>query len=260
VGFIADPAGAEKHYTVAVAYMKQEAYDKALEKLEKALSADPEMGHAHNARAVVMAHKGRLDEAYAGLERANLLLQGHPGIGINMAIIRYKQGREDEARALYRSVVEKNGTYSGYLHFLEEEQGEVDDGPVGFIADPAGAEKHYTVAVAYMKQEAYDRALEKLEKALVADPEMGHAHNARAVVMAHKGRLDEAYAGLERANVLLKGHPGIGINMAIIRYKQGREDEARTLYRSVVEKNGTYSGYLNFLEEEQGEVDEIEIE
>jgi len=207
-----------------------------------------------------MAHKGRLDEAYAGLDRANALLKGHPGIGINMAIIRYKQGREDEARAIYRSVVEKNGTYSGYLHFLEEEQGEADDGPVGFIADPAGAEKHYTVAVAYMKQEKYDRALEKLEKALVADPDMGHAHNARAVAMAHKGRLDEAYAGLERANALLKGHPGIGMNMAIVRYKQGREDEARALYRSVVENNGTYSGYLHFLEEEQGEVDEIEIE
>ena len=118
------------------------------------------------------------------------------------------------------------------------------DGLLDFIADVVGAaEEHYTAAVSYMQQDKFDRALEKLEKALVADPEMGHAHNARAVVMAHKGRLDEAYAGLERANALLPGHSGIGINMAIIRYKQGREDEARALYRGAVEKNATYSGY-----------------
>jgi len=116
--------------------MKQEKYDRALEKLEKALSADPDMGHAHNARAVAMAHKGRLDEAYAGSGRANALLPGHPGTGMNMAIVRYKQGREDEARALYRSVVDNNGTYSGYLHFLEEEQGEADDVFLGFGAHP----------------------------------------------------------------------------------------------------------------------------
>ena len=87
---------------------------------------------------------------------------------------------------------------------------------------------------------------------------MGHAHNARAVAMANKGRLEEAYADLERAAELLQDHPGIRLNLAIIRYKQGRESEARDLYRSVVESDRRYSGYLQFLETEQTEMDEVD--
>ena len=42
------------------------------------------------------------------------------GVMINMAIVRYLQGRRHEAAVLYRQVVEMNSRYEGFLDFLTE--------------------------------------------------------------------------------------------------------------------------------------------
>jgi len=288
---VADIGAADEHYGVAVSYMQQEEFDRALDRLDEALKADPEMGDAHNARAVVLAHKGRLDEAYTHLEKAAELLDQHPGVLVNMAIIRYQQGRLDEAKSIYRGVVEKDGRYKGHVEALEDLSGGVrksdasqvkpeggadegvldfiadsvavemadakkavprrqaNEGLLDFIADIGAADEHYEVAVSYLQQEEFDRAMERLDKAIVADPEMGHAHNARAVVLAHKGRFDEAFGHLETASELLDNHPGVVLNMAIIRYQQGRLEEAKSIYDGVVAKDSRYRGYLEVLEE-----------
>ncbi len=99
-----------------------------------------------------------------------------------------------------------------------------------------------------MQQERFDRAIDALDKALLADPEMGHAYNTKAVAFAHKGELDRAYVLLERAAESLPGHTGVQLNMVIVRYQQGRTDEARELYRQVTEQDPRYRDYLEFLE------------
>ena len=287
---LADVGAAEENYDVAVSYMQQEEYDRALDRLDQAIKADPDMGDAHNARAVVLAHKGRLDEAYSELEIASELLDGHPGVLLNMAIIRYKQGRLDEATTIYRGVIEKDSGYKGHVGALEDLSGEMresdaskvnmDGGPdegvldfiadsvavepadvkktvprrqakeglLDFIADIGAADEHYEVAVSYMQQEEFDRALQRIDEALAVDPDMGHAHNARAVVLAHKGRYDEAFGHLEKAVTLLDNHPGVILNMAIIRYQQGKLDEAKSIYAGVVAKDSRYKGYIKALE------------
>ena len=286
---VADIGAADEHYEVAVSYMQVDEFDRALDRLDKALEADPDMGDAHNARAVVLAHKGRLDDAYTHLEKAAKLLDQHPGVLLNMAIIRYKQGRLDDAKSIYRGVIEKDSRYKGHVGALEDLSGGIrksdaspvipgggsDDGVLDFIADSVAvetadvkkppirqaneglldfiadigaADEHYEVAVSYMQQEEFDRAMQRIDEALKADPEMGHAHNAKAVVLAHKGRLDDAFRHLETAIDLLDNHPGVVLNMAIIRYQQGKLDEARSIYAGVVERDARYKGYISALE------------
>ena len=286
---VADIGAADEHYEVAVSYMQVDEFDRALDRLDKALEADPDMGDAHNARAVVLAHKGRLDDAYTHLEKAAKLLDQHPGVLLNMAIIRYKQGRLDDAKSIYRGVIEKDSRYKGHVGALEDLSGGIrktdaspvipgggsDDGVLDFIADSVAvatadvkkppirqaneglldfiadigaADEHYEVAVSYMQQEEFDRAMQRIDEALTADPEMGHAHNAKAVVLAHKGRLDDAFRHLEIAIDLLDNHPGVVLNMAIIRYQQGKLDEARSIYAGVVERDARYKGYISALE------------
>ena len=41
------------------------------------------------------------------------------------------------------------------------------------------------------------------------------------------------------------------LNMAIVRYLQGRRNEAQVIYRQVVESDDRYQGFLNFLDEEE---------
>ena len=230
-----------------------------------------------------------MDDAYTHLEKAAKLLDQHPGVLLNMAIIRYKQGRLDDAKSIYRGVIEKDSRYKGHVGALEDLSGGIrksdaspvipgggsDDGVLDFIADSVAvetadvkkppirqaneglldfiadigaADEHYEVAVSYMQQEEYDRAMQRIDEALTADPEMGHAHNAKAVVLAHKGRLDDAFRHLETAIDLLDNHPGVVLNMAIIRYQQGKLDEARSIYAGVVERDARYKGYISALE------------
>ena len=62
---------------------------------------------------------------------------------------------------------------------------------------------------------------------------------------------DEAYALLEEAERLMPAHPGVRLNMAIVRYLQGRRHEAQVIYRQVVDSDDRYEGFLNFLDEEK---------
>ena len=52
------------------------------------------------------------------------------------------------------------------------------------------------------------------------------------------------------AESLMPEHPGVKLNMAILRYLQGRRNEATVIYRQVVESDDRYEGYLNFLDNE----------
>ena len=101
-----------------------------------------------------------------------------------------------------------------------------------------------------MQQNELDRALERLDQALRADGELGDAYNAKAVILANKGEYEEAYALLEEADTLLPTHPGVRLNMAIVRYLQGRRHEASVIYRQVVEMDDRYEGFLDFLRED----------
>ena len=112
------------------------------------------------------------------------------------------------------------------------------------------AEEHYRIASAYMQQEEYDRALDRLDKALASDPQMGDAYNAKAVVLCQRGAYDEAYALLEEAERLMPAHPGVRLNMAIVRYLQGVATRPR-LSIAVVDSDDRYEGFLNFLDEEK---------
>ena len=136
------------------------------------------------------------------------------------------------------------------LYSDETPQAVIDLEP-DFLAEVGSADEHYRIAVSYMQQEEYDRAIERLDQALRADPEMGEAYNTKAVILSNKGNYEEAYALLEKAEVQLPTHPGIRLNMAIVRYLQGRRHEAAVIYQQVIDTDDRYNGFLDFLLEEE---------
>ncbi|MGY8826276.1 MAG: tetratricopeptide repeat protein [Candidatus Latescibacterota bacterium] len=231
--FLASVGDAQEFYDIGISYLRQDRHDLALAQFEEALSADAKFGDAINAKGVVFTHKGRYDEALALFEQAATVDPKQTGHRLNISLIYYLKGDRDRADALYQQIVSEDDAYDGLLDFLAEVE---------------SAEEHYRIATAYMQQEEFDRALERLDNALAADPLMGDAYNAKAVVLSNKSQYDEAYALLEEAEKLLPTHPGIRLNMAIIRYLQGRHHEATVIYRQVVNMDERYEGFLNFLD------------
>ena len=58
--FLAGVESADESYQAASSYLRLGEFDKALERIDQALSVAPEMGHAHNTRGVVLARSGSL--------------------------------------------------------------------------------------------------------------------------------------------------------------------------------------------------------
>ncbi|MEW6751633.1 MAG: tetratricopeptide repeat protein [Candidatus Latescibacterota bacterium] len=234
--FLATVGDAQESYDIGVSYLRQKRLEDALTHLDQALAADPQFADAVNAKGVVFTHQGRHTEALALFEEAAALRPEQLGFRLNAALLHYLMGDREKADVLYRQVVAQDDSYDGLLDFL---------------AGVESADEHYRVAAAYLRQDEFAKALERLDQALAADPQMADAYNARGVVLVHGGQYEEAWAMFEKAAELDPGNPGVVLNMAILRYVQGRREEAGALFRQVVEMDGRYDGVLDFPEARQ---------
>lgn len=231
--FLATVGDAQESYEIGVSYLRQKRFDEALMHLEEALAADAQFADAVNARGVVFAYQGRYDEALSLFEKARALDPEQLGFQLNIALAHYLKGDRQKADVLYQQVIAQDDSYEGLLDFL---------------AEMGTAEENYRIAAGYMQQEEYDKALERLDRVLAVDPGMGDAYNAKGVILTSRGMYDEAYAIFEKAEEILPENPGVRLNMAIVRFLQGRRYEAAVIYRQVIEMDGRYEGFLEFLE------------
>ena len=233
--FLATVGEAQEHYDLAVSYLRQSHLDEAAEQLKQALAEDPNFADAINAMGVVLTRQGRYDEAMQRFDQAVRLDPKQLGYQLNVALVHYLKGDRKEADALYQQIVAQDDSYEGLFDFL---------------ADMDSAEENYRIAVGYMRQGEYDRALERLDRALKIAPEMADAYNARGVVLANQGKYDEAFAAFQVAQALAPQSPGVQLNMAIIRYLQGRRHEAAVIYDQLIRKAPSYEGFMDFLRDE----------
>ena len=230
--FLATVGDAQEFYDVGVSYLRQDRLNLALAQFDEALAADSLFADAFNAKGVVLTHQGQYHGALGFFERAVALKPNETGFRLNISLIQYLKGDRRKADALYQQIVNQDDAYEGLLDFL---------------AEVGSADEHYRIAVSYVQQEEFDRALERLDQALRADPELGDALNTKAVILANRGEYDAAYALLEEAEALMPTHPGVRLNMAIVRYLQGRRHEAVVIYRQVIDMDDRYEGYLDFV-------------
>ena len=233
--FLASVGDAQQYYEIGVSYLRLLRLDQAIEQFDLAIGADPGYADAHNARGVVLARQARADEALQAFEDATQLQPDQMGFRLNVALAHHLMGNYDRADVLYRQVVAEDDSYGGLYDFL---------------AATETAEESYRIATGYMQQQQWDKALERLDDALAADPQDASAHNARGVVLTHLGDYDEAYRMFERAEELAPTDAGIRLNLAIVRHLQGRRHEATVIYRQLLEMEPSYQGYLDILEEE----------
>ena len=237
--FLATVGDAQESYDAGVSHLRHNQLEEALEQFGVAQEKDPLFAAAVNAKAMALARLGQLKKALPVFEQAVRMRPDQPSIRFNTALAHYLTGDLDRTRTLLLQLVEQDSSYEGIFDF-----------PFSYSDDSFAKDNKdiYRIAVAHMQQREFDEALEWLDRALDTDPKMGDAYNARGLILTNLGRYDEAYAMFERAEELMPTNPGVRLNMAIVRYLQGRRHEASVIYRQVIKMDSSYEGFLDFLE------------
>ena len=231
--FLASVGEAQESYEIGASYLRQLRLDQALQQFDEALKADPKYSDAINAKGVVLTRKGQFNEALSMFEAAAALVPEQLGYRLNVALVHYLKGEHQKADVLYQQVIEQDDSYEGLLDFL---------------ASVESVEENFRVATSYLNQGEIDRAIERFDSIIRSAPDMGHAYNSKGVALAKRGDFEAAYELLAKAEELMPEHAGVRLNMAIVRFLQGRRHEAAVIYQQAVEMDDRYEGYLQFIE------------
>ena len=141
---------------IASTWVQEHKPDEGVKQLEQALAVDPNNVPALKLMVSVLASMGRDQEAKQYLARIPDEGSLDPSTQINLGIMRYNEGKLDEASAIFERVVAQN---------------------------PDRAEAYYFAGLVHLNQEHNQLALERFEKFLELAPQDQHAAEAREFVV-----------------------------------------------------------------------------
>ena len=172
-----DPTLPDPPYTLGILYMQTGKLDSAAAQLKIALSLRPGNGDGWAILGSVLKQLDKRQEAVAALRKAIELMPDQPGAHITLAGVLAEDGKKDEAAAerkmaagLSRSAVSRQramlNTNAGNQAL---QRGEIADAVSRYqeaiAADPAYAEAHAQLALAYARQGRVEEAAAERSKA-----------------------------------------------------------------------------------------------
>jgi protein O-mannosyl-transferase len=174
--------------------------DEALAHYRKALEINPNYAEAHNNLGLLLADRGRTDEALAHYQKALEINPNYGGAHFNLGVLLAKMGRTDEALAYYQKALELN---------------------------PNHAKTHNNLGLLLANMGRPDDALAHYQKALEINPNSAEAYYNLGLLLSNIGRPNEAMAHFQKALEinpnLAEAHNIVGILLA----KMGQFDEAK---------------------------------
>jgi tetratricopeptide (TPR) repeat protein len=165
---------------------------------------------AHNNLGLLLAKRGRTDEAIAHYQKALEINPNHAEAHNNLGVLLADIGRTDEAIAHYRQALEINPNYGN---------------------------AHYNLGVQLADIGRTDEAMAHYQKALEINPNHVEAHTNLGLLLAKRGRTDEAIAHYQKALEINPNHGDAHYYLGIQLAQIGRTDEAIAHYRQALEIN-----------------------
>jgi tetratricopeptide (TPR) repeat protein len=186
---------------LAVITWKQVGIYRDLETLWRdTLEKNPVSWMAQNNFAAVLMQTGRLDEAFAHLQKALEIDPDNVETHNNLGYVLLQMGRAEESLAYFQKALE--------------------------IEPNRAAVVHYNLGHALLQRGRADEAIPHLEKALEIDPTYLPAHSDLGYALLQKGRVEESFAHLQRALEIDPDYIAAHFNLANTLLQMGRVDEA----------------------------------
>jgi tetratricopeptide (TPR) repeat protein len=228
--------------------------DEAIAIVQSALNEDPETVEAYMLLGNFLERAERPNEAIAAYRRALALDDEHQNALFSLAVAYKKKGQIENALAGFeraRSLDPRNGKVLWHLAdiYLRKHQPEKAEAVVK-DALARGVDQDWfflKMGESQMEAKRFDDAERSLKAAIAKRPDLASAHFDLGLVYEQKGAVDLA---IDAYRTELQHHDTAyraAFNMAKLLEKTGRESEALTYFRKVVElqpKFGTGQLYL----------------
>ena len=114
--------------------------------------------------------------------------------------------------------------------------------------DPKAAELNVRLGINYMQRGDYEIALEKLEKALIQDPNLASAHNTIALLYQTLQQMDKAENHFKQAIIRRPSYSAAHNNYGVFLCQQGQFNEAEQQFLIAIKNplyNSTAQAYEN---------------
>jgi protein O-mannosyl-transferase len=175
---------------------------------------------AHNNLGIVLAGKGRVDEAIGHFHQALAIDPNCAEPQNNLGVVLAGQGRFDEAIRHYREAVRIKPDY---------------------------VEAHYNLGVALAGRGQFEEAARHYRAALKTEPNHATAHNDLGVALAGLGRVEEAMGHYRQALKINADYAEAHYNLGNALLGGGQVDEAVAEYRKALAINPNITGAHNNL-------------
>ena len=233
---------------MGTALFGERRYVEALDAMATALSLQPElptaaMLHLHMGRAA--RELGRLQEAAAHFERATEIEPDNIEPLLDLANLRTRQGRSEEADRILQRVRESKAGDPATLHNVAEAlrtQGQYAEAIATYrtalVIDADFAPAHAGLGIALFQSERYEEALEALQQALTLQPELPIAGSSLHVFLGSAaqalGRPEAAEYFAQAVRNDPRDREALD-HLAMTRFGQQRYEEALALYRTMID-------------------------
>jgi Flp pilus assembly protein TadD len=233
-----EPANAEFHYNLGVAFQTLGQIDEAAASYRQALRLQPHRAEAHNNLGHALLVRGRFEDALACFEQALRLRPDYPEAHHNRGNTLRRQGKPAEAVPSLQEAIRLRPDFAEAhvnLGRAFAEQGKAGEAQACFRESlrlqPDRGDAHNHLGLLLLRQGQLDPARECFEQAVRCNQADADAHNNLGAVLREQARVDEAAACFHRALALQPDHANAHNNLGRVCEDRGRLEEAAARYR-----------------------------
>jgi Tfp pilus assembly protein PilF len=165
-----DRAEAARLNNLGIALMNQQMMEKAVEKFDLALQADPSLSTAELNKGIALLNLQKLNEAEEALRHATAAQPENPRTWYNLGLLHRGQGKGEEGIEDFKKVI---------------------------ALAPSDPDANYFVGQFYLQLQKYDEAVPYFQQALKLNPLHASAEFGLARALQRSGHLDEARVHLK---------------------------------------------------------------
>ena len=233
------PSFAKPHEDLGYLLVEHGRAEEAAEILNKATRLDPGLERAHLCLGKALAMLGKGKEADVAFERSFELNPVRKKLAI--AAEHQQEGRNEEAKALYREVLRDHPENVDALHMMGRiaiSESHIDDAERLFRRAVKNA-PDFTAAIvnhgqSLKEQGRFEEAIASFRRAIELEPANVRAHFLLAGTLAPSALTYEAIDAYERTLELRPNHAGALLGHGHVLKTVGRQDDAIKSYRECI--------------------------